>query len=179
MKRFTTILNILMAFSLLIVITYNINSPKTPKVAYVRTNAIIENFKGMEEAQLAYQEKLTGWQNRLDTLNGYLAQLMNNYQQNAQVLPVSEVKLLETSINQQQQQLENYQINMEEKARQAEETFIQGAMNQINSYVKEYAESHGYDIVLGTTQYGSLMYGADGMDITDQILEGLNQEYRR
>lgn len=179
MKRFIIILNIVLTCSLTFILISYLLSPKTPKIAYVRTAFLIEQYSGMEEAKVAYQQKLNNWQASLDTLSSGLNTLMQNYEQKAASMPVNEVKDLENSINLQHNKLENYQLTVEEKALKAEENYMQGIMNQINSYVKRYAEKNGYDIILGTTQYGSLMYGKDGLDITDQILEGLNKEYKQ
>ena len=52
-------------------------------------------------------------------------------------------------------------------------------MSQINSFVKQYAEQEGYDIILGTTQSGSLLYANNALDITEEIVEALNQYYKQ
>jgi outer membrane protein len=55
---------------------------------------------------------------------------------------------------------------------------MQEVLNQVNSYVKEYAKKHNYDIVYGTTMDGNILYGKEQYDITDDVLEYLNKQYR-
>ena len=54
---------------------------------------------------------------------------------------------------------------------------LQGALNQINEFVAQYAEANSYDVVLGTTAGGNVLYGAEYVDITDEVIEGLNASY--
>lgn len=50
-------------------------------------------------------------------------------------------------------------------------------VTHVNAYLKKYGESKGYKIILAATEYGNLAYAEEGLDITDQVLEGLNKEF--
>ncbi|MEM8567076.1 MAG: OmpH family outer membrane protein, partial [Bacteroidota bacterium] len=50
-------------------------------------------------------------------------------------------------------------------------------LEQINAYLKTYGEQNNYRIILAATEYGNVAYAADGLDITEEVLEGLNNEY--
>jgi outer membrane protein len=50
-------------------------------------------------------------------------------------------------------------------------------VTQVNAYLKKYGESKGYTVILAATEYGNLAYADDDLDITDEVLEGLNKEY--
>jgi outer membrane protein len=47
----------------------------------------------------------------------------------------------------------------------------------VNEYVKRYGEKNGYTIILANTQIGNIAYAEDRIDITDEVLKGLNSEY--
>ena len=48
---------------------------------------------------------------------------------------------------------------------------------QVNAFVERYAKEHAYDVVLGTTDAGSLMYGGSELDITQEVLTALNEDH--
>jgi outer membrane protein len=53
----------------------------------------------------------------------------------------------------------------------------QKVLNQINSFVKVYAQKNGYKLIIGTTEDGNLMYADETLDITDDVLSELNIKY--
>lgn len=48
----------------------------------------------------------------------------------------------------------------------------------INQLIEQYSVENGYDLILGTTDDGSILYGAEAVDITDDLLQYINQGYR-
>jgi outer membrane protein len=50
-------------------------------------------------------------------------------------------------------------------------------LTQINAYLKKYGKAKGYKIVMAATEYGNIAYADEGLDITADVLVGLNKEY--
>ena len=50
--------------------------------------------------------------------------------------------------------------------------------DQIHDFMMEYGPAHGLKYVLGYTRGGGILYATDSLDITDHVLEGLNEKYR-
>ena len=80
-------------------------------------------------------------------------------------------------LEQKRSNYEQYSRSLQEKAMEEENTMMQGVLNQINSFVMDYGEEHGYEVILGTTSAGSVLYGRETVDITDEILRALNAAY--
>ena len=53
----------------------------------------------------------------------------------------------------------------------------QGVLSQINSLAQQYGKEHGFDLILSTTQSGSILYGDDAIDLTKDLLATLNRNY--
>ncbi|MDO9000245.1 MAG: OmpH family outer membrane protein [Bacteroidota bacterium] len=49
--------------------------------------------------------------------------------------------------------------------------------NQINQYVKEFAEENFYDIVLGANGTGNIWYSKENNDVTKELIEFSNAKY--
>ena len=84
----------------------------------------------------------------------------------------------EADLNRLITQSNNYKARVEEQAAAKNEEIMQGVLNQINEYIAQYAEAEGYDIVLGTTTSGNILHSVDRCDITDNIIAGLNEQYK-
>lgn len=57
------------------------------------------------------------------------------------------------------------------------EQYTADLWQQINRYVAEFGEQHGYAFIFGATGDGNLMYGGEARDVTDQIIEYINHRY--
>ena len=55
---------------------------------------------------------------------------------------------------------------------------MEGVLNQVNSFVQDYGRKKGYDVIFGTTLSGNILYGKEVIDITNEVVEGLNQTYK-
>ncbi|MEM9859487.1 MAG: OmpH family outer membrane protein [Bacteroidota bacterium] len=148
------------------------------KIAFVRSQDIIYKYEGTVEAMAKFNNQKQQWQANVDTLKFDFQRAVNRYNQEYAALSVSERQQREEGLSQQERQFQNYAGAINDKIQAADEEMMQASLNQINAFVEEYSQSHGYDIILGTTLSGSVLYGDEGLDITDQLLEALNKNYR-
>ncbi len=42
---------------------------------------------------------------------------------------------------------------------------------------QEYGKEHGFDLILATTQSGNILYGAEAIDLTNELLVVINKRY--
>ena len=72
-----------------------------------------------------------------------------------------------------------YQTQMQQSQRlleEAEEEHLTPAIKRINALIKEYAEEHGYDFILGATSAGNIVHAGKEYEITDEVIEYVNQK---
>ncbi len=51
---------------------------------------------------------------------------------------------------------------------------IDTLVKQVKAFVKDYGKENGYTFILGANEAGSVMYGADDKDITEDVIKALN-----
>ena len=66
---------------------------------------------------------------------------------------------------------------MNAQAQQEDSKTTGEVVSQMNAYLKTYGKSKGYKIIMAATEYGNIAYGEDGLDITEEVLKGLNDNY--
>jgi outer membrane protein len=147
------------------------------KVAYIRSSDMVYSYEGMKDAQKAYQDKINIWQGNVDTLRVELEHSINQYNNELTKLSEKEKAEKQNLLSRQQQSYTQYAESIKEKSKKEEEDMTQGVLNQINSFVEQYAKEKGYDMVFGTTTSGNIMYARDYMDITQEVLKALNENY--
>ena len=161
-----------------VVSSYFINQTTREKVAYVRSHDLIYDYEGTKEAMAKFDDKKMSWQANVDTLKQDFQRSIATYNRDYEKLSVSERRQREEMLNSQQQQLEMYSQAIDGRIREEDRKMMEAVLNQVNSFIEDYAEVEGYDIILGTTQDGSILYGKEHLDITEQVLKELNKRYR-
>ncbi len=147
------------------------------RIAFVRSGEIIYKYTGMKDAQQAFEEKVKIWQSNIDTLHSDFRYAVDEFSMTSSSLPVAEQHRRQEHIRKQEEELLQYRQAIEVKSQEEEKTMTQGVLNQINSFITEYGKEHSYDVILGTTMSGSVLYGDDALDITEDVLRELNRTY--
>ncbi len=147
------------------------------ELVYVDVNQLLEGYKRTEVERETFNKKtqvlkanvdslVTNWQNELKT-----------YEKERAGMTQKEIELKQELLANKQQQLNNYQQAIQKQIQEEDQKMTQTVINDINEYVKEYGKDHGYPIIFGAGGSGNIMYAEDAADLTEKVLEGLNQQY--
>ncbi len=130
-----------------------------PITVYVKPSTLFSGYHGATLKQQAFLTQAKTWQANLDSLTTEMA-----------VLPPAQAKA-------KQQQFLQYRQAIQQKAQAEEARVNQEILAEINAYIKQYGKEKGYDFIFGATENGNIVYAAEGKDITDEVLTGLNKQY--
>lgn len=132
----------------------------------------------MKEVQNKFESQKQAWQSNLDTLKIDFQRSLSKFQEEYKQLSEQEKKAREQMLRAQENNVLQYNEAVTSKYKEDEDKMLQGVLNQVNSFVEKYGKEKGYDIILGTTLSGSLLYGENTMDITEEVLAELNKNYQ-
>jgi outer membrane protein len=149
-----------------------------PQLAYVRSYDLIEKFIGTKDARTKFELKKSAMMGNVDSLKSAFEKARVDYVTNASRMTVTQRMSREESLTKQQNQIVQYSAAVEEQLAQEDKDMMAPVLAQINTYVEEYAEAKGFDLILGTTLSGSLLYGKSSIDVTEDILKNLNAKYK-
>jgi outer membrane protein len=149
-----------------------------PQLAYVRSYDLIEKFAGTQAARTKFEQKKSVMTANADSLNAAFEKDRIAYVSNAKNMTPAQRATREESLRRQQNEVAQYSNAIEEQLAQEDKDMMAPVLSQINTYVEEYAEAKGYDMILGTTLSGSLLYGKSSIDVTEDILTNLNAKYK-
>ncbi len=175
---FQKTLNVVSTLSLLLTISFGIYLfTHQERIVFVDSVQLVNGYKGMQAARKVYQQKATTWKANIDTLAGEVQKQVMSYEKESSRMTPKEKQLTQELIKTKQKQLIEYQRAMNTQAQQENGKMTDDVISQINAYIKKYGKDHGYKIILASTDYGNIAYASEGLDITKDVLEGLNKEY--
>ena len=68
---------------------------------------------------------------------------------------------------------------MGNQLRQESDVVIDSIVTKVKAYVKEYGKDNDYTYIFGSNESANIMYAKEGLDITEEILEKLNESYKK
>lgn len=172
-------INLILTGVLLIAVIVNLGLTldKRSQVAYVKVGELLDKYQGMVDARAQYQLKEKTWKANVDTLGQELEQMVKDYERKSGSMSARERQLTEQLLETKQNEFLRFRDAMQQKAREEDTKMTEAVVNKVNAYLKEYGEDAGYDLILGATSGGNILYGIDGIDITQDVLKGLNATY--
>lgn len=137
----------------------------TPKIAYVRSDKLLSEYIGMHEAKDEFTQKQRKWQSNIDSLKNDIAKYRESNEISKRILQQMEqnAALYIEKIN---------TIAQEEDMKSTELVY-----QQINTFIEDYGKKKGYSMIFGSGTPGAILYGDEALDITDELLSSLNQNY--
>lgn len=150
-----------------------------PNYRYVDLDTLLTKYilaKDYNEEMMRMQENLESETKRHQTsLQSFATQIQNKVQNNSY--------LSQESFDTDQQKLASMQSNaekavgtMQQKYAEAAAKAQQAVNDSIYAFVEEYNKKHGYDAIFNKA--AALHFNPD-LDITDEIVEGLNARYNK
>ena len=150
-------------------------------VAYVNTDTLLAKYQyaiDMEQELLAYkdQQEAYGRQQMEKFQNDY-----QDYLNNGANMTLSQQQAKEAELKQRAEKMSTLEQELSAKILERQMSENTKLLNAIFAYVREYnAANQQFDIILRKTFNDSpTLYLNPAMDITDEIVIGLNEEYKQ
>lgn len=150
---------------------------KQSKIAYVNNDLIFAKYQGLVENKSQYEIQLKSWQANLDTLSQEFNNEVKEFQKNSSIYTSKEKLLKEELLKKKEEDLFLYKQALERKAKEEEAKLTSGVINQINSHILDFGKKHNYDFILGATDNGNILFAKDADDITDEVIQYINDKY--
>ena len=165
---------LLIVFSILFLLV----SCSQTKIAYIDVEEILKEYEGSKQAEAEMKAESDKIAMELEELAAPFQQKVQEYQQNSENLSESEKKVVEQELMQEQQMIQRRQQMAQQQVQEEGQKKIDIINDEIESFLDEYAQAKGYSFILGTSdQTKTVLYGDDALNITDDVIEGLNEGY--
>ena len=195
MKKTNFILNGLMALAIVLGFTQcannnnNAAAPSAPagaagssnmKIAYVEIDSLLTKYNfwnDLNEQMIKKEENIrTTLNEKGRKLEKEAQEFQRKYENNGFINPERAQQEYQRIQKQQQELAELQQKLAEELAAENQKNSLQ-MRDSINSFLKVYNQTKGYDLIISNTGFDNLLYANPAYNITNEIIEGLNARY--
>jgi len=148
-------------------------------IAYVELDTVIAYFDMANDKGAELDEKTKSSEAELTAKSQAFDRDVRDYQNKAQkgLITRATAAEMEQTLSQQQQNLlalrDQMAMNLNEESVVAQRQVLE----YINQFLVEYNEEHGYQYILAKQFPGPILYSDTTMDITADVIAGLNEKY--
>lgn len=149
------------------------------KIGYVDNVKLMDEYQEKIDIENKYQVRSEALGKKRDSISQKFQMEAQAFQQKAQGM--SQQKAQEEYGNLQQKgQVIGQQLQMEEQQLQSQgQQEMDSLISRVKKQIKTYGKENGYTYILGGGNGGSVLYGDESKDLTEDILKLLNDTYQK
>ncbi len=149
------------------------------KVAYVLIDSLLANYSLAQELTVELLRNKSNLENELSTKGQTLEKKIAEFQNQVQkrLITTLDAQQKEKQLTEEQQVFINLQNDMQNRLMQEEQVMNQLVYETVIDFVDRYNENKEFKVIISQTSGGVLLYAETYMNITNEVLEGLNTEH--
>ncbi len=149
-------------------------------IAYVNMDTLMANYDFSVDLQEKLAKKQKVSEDKLTTRGQKWQNKVSEYQNNMKrgLVTRSEAQKIEQQLSQEQQEILKLKDDLASKLMEEQQVSTRKVLYSITDYLNEFSKVHHYKYILSTTTLGgTILYGDKNLDVTQEVLEGLNKKY--
>jgi outer membrane protein len=152
---------------------------KSELIVYVNSDSLQKHYEYFTDVKKKLDDKNSVRQQQFESKGRAFQQDVARYQQNAGGLTNEQRQQTEQVLAKRQQEIGILQQNLAGQAAKDEQQETEMLYAKITEYLKKYAKDNGYKMVISYSKGNSaILYADESLDVTADVLKGLNQEYK-
>ncbi|MBR6971328.1 MAG: OmpH family outer membrane protein [Bacteroidales bacterium] len=150
------------------------SAPQAGSIVYIQLDSIVAKFDMFNDLKSELEEKVQKIQNDLQAKGRAFERDIKDFQNKIQkgLMTQSEAEEKNRVLGNRQADLQNLSAQKEAEIQEENTVMMNKVMDAIETFVKKYNEEKKYALILT-----GVFQGDPNLDITNDIIEGLNEEY--
>ena len=150
----------------------------TNQYAYVNVDSLLTKYDYFKVTRTQLEDRRKKLETEIAGRTRSLENEVVSAQRKANTMTLEQAQLTEQNLRRKGQELERYQNDAARQLAEEEQKKNEELINNISLYLKKHTEDKPYKIVFGYSKGGGILYATDSLDITQEVLKGLNQDYQ-
>lgn len=149
------------------------------KIGFVDNVKLMDEYQEKIDIEKKFEVKSQAHNQKRDSISQAFQIEAQAFQEKAQSMPQQKAQE-EYGILQQRGQRIGQQLQQEEQLLQQQgQTEMDSLISKVKEQIRKYGKDNGYDYILGGGNGGSVLFGKENKDLTQEILKQLNANYSK
>lgn len=151
-------------------------SAKSSNIFYVNADTLFEKYTLYKSTKERLEKKEDSVKGFLESKSTALQNEAAAYQQQAQGMTDAQRQQIEAGLMKKQEGLMAMKDDLLGKLQKEQDSWNDSISNHMQAYIKEFVKGKNITYIVGYHKSGEVLYANDSLNITNQILEGLNKK---
>lgn len=151
---------------------------KPAHIVYVNTDSLMDQYEYVKDMRKELESERNKAESEFQTKYTKLENEANNLREIIEKLSQEEAAKQQQDIMMKEQKLNEFREQMQEKLVKNEQDKNEKMLKSISDYLKKNYQKTGYKYILGYQHGGGILYAKDSLNITSEIIQGLNAQYK-
>ena len=147
------------------------------KIVFVDNSVLINEYQERKDVEASLNTKIEAFKTRTDSLRSAFELEIKEAELKARTMSQSAIQTLSQELQQKEQVLSQRVQFEQQQIAQESQTLNDSIINRVKAFVQDYGKSNNYNFILGSNEAGSVLYGEEASDLTQEILKALNENY--
>lgn len=150
----------------------------TDKVAFVDNSKLLNDYQEKKDIEAKLKGQISAYERKRDSISMAFQTEARTFDAQAKTLPQNVAQKKYNELMQKSQILQQHLQQEEQKIQMESQTQMDSLLSKVKKNIKEYGKQKGYTFILGANDGGSVLYGTEKKDITKEVTEYLNNQYK-
>jgi len=152
---------------------------KEARIAYINTDSLQEQFDLVKEREDYFRSEGRRMEGALADKMAKAKARYNELMAKDQTYSTQEqMQADENELKGLAEEIQNQQATSQERLDKMQMDMMKEITDELVGYLKEYNKTAGFDYIFSVQNGGQVWVGNEGLDISDELINGLNERYR-
>jgi outer membrane protein len=147
-------------------------------IAYINSDSVLKNYDFLKDNKVVLEAKTKKMRSDFTNRAQSLQNEITAYQRNQSNLTIGQARALEEDLAKKQQNLQMYEQSLGQELMNEESKLNKELYDRITSFLKTYSAKNNLQVVLKFDTGSDVLFGAEALDITNIVVNGLNEAYK-
>lgn len=158
--------------------TQNLTAVKTNlALAYVNSDSLAANYLYFADVNSQLEGKRAKYEKEFANRATGLQRQIEDFQKTANNMTLAQGRAVEEDLTRKQQNLQQYQQSLTQDLLKEEAKLNKELYEKVAKFLENYGKEKELDFIFKHSTGGEIWYGDSSMDITHEVIEGLNAAY--
>lgn len=147
------------------------------KLAYINSDSVLDKYEYLKASAEILEAKSKKVEQDYINRAQSLQKEIEAYQRNVNNMTVGQVRAVEEDLGKKQQNLQLYEQSIRQELMNDQSKLNRELYDRITVFLQKYGKERGLHLVLKFDTTSDVLYGIDALDITQDVITGLNADY--
>lgn len=153
-------------------------APGEVKLAFINSDSVLKYYDYFKVNRDRLEDKAKKMDNEFRNRAQSLQNEFNNYQRNLSNLTIGQAKAIEQDLANKEQNLQVYRQSLAQDLSNEQTKMNDELYTKVTGFLKSYGQEKGLSVVLKFDQASDVLYAGESIDITKDVIAGLNSAYQ-